>query len=109
MLWPLAKRIYIGQAVKRLTYSATDILGGGTCRAIEICPQYATGGLLMIVTEGASAMTEASGLPGDEGRIDRAADAIRGMTKEMVQELPARRVRLPEKLRQIELAACPPS
>lgn len=59
----------------------------------------------MIVTEGASAMTEAAGLLGSEGRIDRAADAIRGMTKEMVQELPARRVRLPEKLRQLTMEA----
>ena len=35
-------------------------------------------------------MTEASGLTGDPARIDHAADAIRGMTKDMVAELPAR-------------------
>ena len=48
-------------------------------------------------------MREASGLPGDEGRIDPAADAIRGMTKEMVQEPPARRVRLPRSCARLSL------
>jgi hypothetical protein len=38
----------------------------------------------------AMSMTEASGLTGDPARIDHAADAIRGMTKDMVAELPAR-------------------
>ena len=32
-------------------------------------------------------MTEVSGLTGDEARIDHAAKAIRGMTKEMSDEL----------------------
>jgi len=59
----------------------------------------------MTITEDASAMTEASGLAGDEERIDRAAEAIRGMTKEMVEELPARRARLSERLRQITVEA----
>jgi hypothetical protein len=36
------------------------------------------------------AMTEASSLTGDETRIDQAADAIRGMTKDIVDELPVR-------------------
>ena len=35
-------------------------------------------------------MTEASGLTGDEQRIDHAAGAIRGMTKDMVDQLPVR-------------------
>jgi hypothetical protein len=50
-------------------------------------------------------MTEASGLTGDEGRIDRAAEAIRGMTKEMAAELPARRARLSEMLREMTIEA----
>jgi hypothetical protein len=35
-------------------------------------------------------MTEADSLTGDEARIDRAADAIRAMTHDMVDELPLR-------------------
>ena len=50
-------------------------------------------------------MTEASGLTGDEGRVDRAAEAIRGMTKEMADELPARRARLSEMLREMTMEA----
>lgn len=59
----------------------------------------------MTTTEDPSAMTEASGLMGDEGRIDHAAEAIRGMTKEMVDELPTRRPRLSEKLREMTVEA----
>jgi hypothetical protein len=35
-------------------------------------------------------MTEADGLTNDEARIDQAAEAIRGMTRDMVDELPLR-------------------
>lgn len=59
----------------------------------------------MTTIEDSSAMTEASGLTGDERRIDHAADAIRGMTKEMVDELPTRRPRLSERLREMTLEA----
>lgn len=59
----------------------------------------------MTTIEDRSAMTEASGLMGDEGRIEHAADAIRGMTKEMVDELPVRRPRLSERLREMTLEA----
>ena len=58
----------------------------------------------MTMVEDASAMTEASGTSGDEARIDHAAEAIRDMTKEMVQELPPR-PRLSEKLRQFTMEA----
>lgn len=59
----------------------------------------------MTLTEDTSAMMEASGLTGDEGRIDRAAEAIRGMTEEMVRELPVRRAHLSDKLRQMTMEA----
>ena len=59
----------------------------------------------MNITEDASAMTEASGLTGDEGRIDHAAEAIRGMTKEMRQRAPERRARVSETLRQLTVEA----
>jgi hypothetical protein len=59
----------------------------------------------MTMVEDASAMTEASGTSGDEARIDHAAEAIRDMTKEMVQELPPPRPRLSEKLRQFTMEA----
>ncbi len=59
----------------------------------------------MTTTEESSAMTEASGLTADEGRIDQAAEAVRGMTKEMVSELPARRPRLSDRLREMTLEA----
>ncbi len=61
--------------------------------------------MTMTTTEESSAMTEASGLNGDEGRIDHAAEAIRGMTKEMVDELPPRRPRFSERLREITMEA----
>lgn len=59
----------------------------------------------MTIAEDPSAMTKASGMAGDEERIDHAAEAIRGMTKEMIQELPATRARLSEKLRQMTMEA----
>jgi hypothetical protein len=59
----------------------------------------------MTMTEDSSAMTEASGLTGDEGRIDHAADAIRGRPEQMVDELPARRPRLSDRLREMTLEA----
>ena len=59
----------------------------------------------MITAEDTSAMTEASGVTGDEGRIEHAAEAIRGMTKDMVDELPARRTPLSETLRQMTVEA----
>lgn len=59
----------------------------------------------MTTIEDSSAMTEASGLTGDEGRIEHAAEAIRGMTKEMMRELPARRPRLSDRLRKMTLEA----
>ena len=59
----------------------------------------------MTTTEDASAMTEASRLTNDEGRIEQAAEAIRGMTKEMVKELPARRAGLAKTLRDMTLEA----
>ena len=59
----------------------------------------------MTMVEDASALAEASGTSGDEARIDHAAEAIRDMTKEMVQELPPPRLRLSEKLRQFTMEA----
>lgn len=59
----------------------------------------------MITAEDTPAMTEASGVTGDEGRIEHAAEAIRGMTKDMVDELPARRTPLSETLRQMTVEA----
>ena len=59
----------------------------------------------MITAEDTSAMTEASGVTGDEGRIEHAAEAIRGMTKEMVDELPPRRTPLSETLRKMTVEA----
>jgi hypothetical protein len=55
--------------------------------------------------EEVSAMTEAAGLTGDELRIGHAADAIRGMTKDMVDELPQPRRRLSEMIRQATIEA----
>ncbi len=52
-----------------------------------------------------SAMTEASGLPGDETRIEHASEAIRGMTKDMVYELPAQQPSLAEALRKATVTA----
>jgi hypothetical protein len=43
----------------------------------------------MNTIEDAAAMTEASGLAGEQERIDQAADSIRGMAQEMADELPA--------------------
>jgi hypothetical protein len=59
----------------------------------------------MTMTKDASAMTEASGLAGDEERIDRAVGTIQGVTKEMVEELLARRARLFKILRQLTVEA----
>jgi len=59
----------------------------------------------MTITEDAAAMTETSGLTGDKGRINHAAEAIRGMIKEMVEELPARRAPLSEMLREMTVEA----
>jgi hypothetical protein len=43
-----------------------------------------------MVANETAAMTEASSVTGDEMRIDQAADAIRGMTKDVADELPVR-------------------
>ena len=43
----------------------------------------------MAMKDDPGAMTEASGLTGDETRIHQAAEAIRGVAKEIVEELPA--------------------
>lgn len=59
----------------------------------------------MTTTEDTSAMTEASGLTGDEGRIDHATEAIRGMTKETANELPVRASRISERLREMAAEA----
>jgi len=59
----------------------------------------------MNITEDSSAMTEASGLTGDEASIGHAGDAIRGLAREMVGELPARRPRLSETLRKMTVEA----
>ena len=59
----------------------------------------------MNITEDSSAMTEASGLTGDEGSIGRAGDSIRDVTRETVDELPARRTRLSEMLRKMTVDA----
>ncbi len=40
----------------------------------------------MTTMEDAAAMTETSGLTGDQDRIAHAADSIRGMTREMADE-----------------------
>ena len=53
----------------------------------------------------ASAMTEASGLIGDETRIDHAAEAVRDMTKDMVAELPSRRPTFADALRKATVEA----
>ena len=52
----------------------------------------------------ASAITEASGLTGDEARIDHAAEAIRDMTNDMMEEMPANR-RLADTLRKMTVEA----
>jgi hypothetical protein len=57
----------------------------------------------MTMTETA-AMTEASGPTGDEARIDQAAEAIRGMTKDMVEKLPVR-YRITDTLRELTIQA----
>jgi hypothetical protein len=59
----------------------------------------------MTTAEDTAAMTEASGVAGDGGRIEHAAEAIRGMTKEMVDELPPRRTKLSETLRRMTVEA----
>jgi hypothetical protein len=43
----------------------------------------------MTTIEDAAAMTEASGLAGDQERIDHATDSIRDMTRDMADEFPA--------------------
>jgi len=50
-------------------------------------------------------MTEPSGLTSDKARIDHAAEAIRDMTKEMVQELPARQSPLAKALSKLVVQA----
>jgi hypothetical protein len=57
----------------------------------------------MIMKE-VSAMTEASGPTGDKARIDHAAEAIRDMTNDMMEELPANR-RLADTLRRMTIEA----
>lgn len=52
-----------------------------------------------------SAMTEASGLASDEARIEHAFEAIRGMTREMVNELPTQRRSLSETLHKAMIEA----
>ena len=52
-----------------------------------------------------SAVTEASGLPSDEARIEHASEAIRCMTREMVNELPTQRRSLSETLRKAMVEA----
>jgi hypothetical protein len=59
----------------------------------------------MTTMEDSSAMTEASGLTGDEGRMSHAAEAIREKTRDIVDQLPARRVRFSEKLREMTVEA----
>jgi hypothetical protein len=49
-------------------------------------------------------MMEASGLTSDEARIDHAAEAIRDMTNDMMEELPAKR-RLADTLRKMTVEA----
>jgi hypothetical protein len=49
-------------------------------------------------------MMEASGLTSDEARIDHAAEAIRDMTNDMMEELPANR-RLADTLRKMTVEA----
>ena len=53
----------------------------------------------------AAAMTEASGLADSQERIDRAAQAIRGMTREMANETPRETRPLSEVLRQRTMEA----
>ena len=57
----------------------------------------------MIMKE-VSAMTEASGPTSDKARIDHAAEAIRDMTNDMMEELPANR-RLADTLRRMTIEA----
>lgn len=59
----------------------------------------------MNITEDSSAMTEASGLTGDEGSIGHAGAAIRDATRETVNELPARRTPLSQTLRKMTVEA----
>jgi len=53
----------------------------------------------------AAAMTEASGLADSQERIDRAAQAIRGMTRDMANEAPRETRPLSEVLRQRTMEA----
>jgi len=59
----------------------------------------------MNTIEDSGAMTEASGLAGDRERIDHAADAIRGMTKDVADRLPGQQRRLSELIRQATIEA----
>jgi hypothetical protein len=44
----------------------------------------------MAMKDDSGAMTKASGLTGAEARINQAAEGIRGLTNDMVEELPVR-------------------
>ncbi|HZR88163.1 MAG TPA: hypothetical protein VFB02_15245 [Bradyrhizobium sp.] len=59
----------------------------------------------MNTMEESAAMTEASGLAGDRERIDHAADAIRGMTKDIADNQPGRQRRISELIRQATIEA----
>ena len=59
----------------------------------------------MNTMEDSAAMTEASGLAGDRERIDHAADAIRGMAKDVADRLPGQQRRLSELIRQATIEA----
>ncbi len=59
----------------------------------------------MNTMEDSAAMTEASGPAGDRERIDHAADAIRGMTKDIADNQAGRQRRVSELIRQATIEA----
>ena len=59
----------------------------------------------MNTMEDSAAMTEASGLAGDRERIDHAAEAIRGMTKDTADNPSGQRRRVSELIRQATIEA----